>query len=183
MSPASFNGYIMASAVVADAFSCRLRELKKEEFGEFLEHIEQREPKIRDLLTAVDDLINAVYNTPTCCAVSKSTLLPTGLNISQEIAAVPPGSDKGFRSMTSEGGSARQRRVRQRRVRQRGLRQRGCTLKERALKGCIPRAPKAYAIGGYAKGGYAKEGYAKGGYAKGGYAKGGLLLLGALRIE
>lgn len=88
-----------------------MRDLKKEDFGEFLKLVEERESDIRELLTAANDLVNTVLYTPASCAESVSTSLSSGLNLSREIAAVPLGSNNGDGSATSEGALAVVQRV------------------------------------------------------------------------
>ncbi len=44
--------------------SFRMRELKKEEFGEFVKLIEQRKPEIQALLNAANDPVNAAFYSP-----------------------------------------------------------------------------------------------------------------------
>ena len=49
--------------------SSRMRELKKEEFGEFIKLIEQREPEIQTLLTTANELVDAAFYSPSPCMV------------------------------------------------------------------------------------------------------------------
>lgn len=83
-----------------------MRELKNEEFGEFLKYIEQRKPEIQELLNAANDLVNAAFYNPASCAVSVPTSFSSILNISREIASVPPGNNNRPGSATSEGALA-----------------------------------------------------------------------------
>jgi len=77
-----------------------MRELKKDEFGEFLRLIEQREPEIKELLNTANDIVNAAFYNPApyrALGTSHSPYLPpsssTGLNLSRGIAPALPAND------------------------------------------------------------------------------------------
>ena len=96
-------------AKAVNPFSCRLRELKKREFGDFLKLIKEREPEFKELLTVANGVVNDIFFNPAPCAamaVSYSQPLPTsavsGRNSSGGVASVSSADDE-FREAASGG--------------------------------------------------------------------------------
>ncbi|KAG8531639.1 uncharacterized protein KY384_003270 [Bacidia gigantensis] len=96
-----------------DVTNRRLRELKKEEFSDFLKLVEQREPEFRDNLAAANDLVNGMFfNSDPDAEIARghsnyrAVSSRSGLNFSAGIASVPPANHDDLRAANFAEGPA-----------------------------------------------------------------------------
>ena len=85
-----------ALAALTDSSSRRMRELKKDEFGVYLEQIERQEPEIRGVLAMANGIIDAIFDHPDSCAAPAAESIYPGHNPSQELLPLFQTSTYGF---------------------------------------------------------------------------------------